>query len=77
MNENNETHHQSTDSTARSAHLETTMKDLLSLGQLWASYGLSAGKHALEASARTQETLARLLGELAAHLDRNREEPTS
>lgn len=77
MNENNQTDPQTSEACDMSAQLETTVKELLSLGQVWASYGLCAGKHALEATARSQETLARLLGDLADHIHPDREDHSS
>ena len=68
MNESNASQPESTQPAGASAEIETTLKQLLSLGHLWASYGLTAGKQALEASARTQQTVAQMLGDLANHL---------
>ena len=68
MSDNNAANHETAETSAVSTQLETALKELLSLGQVWASYGLNAGKHALETSARSQETLARLLGGLAEQL---------
>lgn len=50
---------------AVSTEIEQLLGELWALGRLWARYGLTAGKQALETSARTQEVAARCLGELA------------
>jgi len=56
---------------------QTTPKDrdalvtaLLSVGGAWARYGLSVGRSALETSARTLETTAAALGEMAERIEK-------
>jgi len=56
---------------------ETTPKDrdalvtaLLSVGGAWARYGLSVGRSALETSARTLETTAAALGDMAERIEK-------
>lgn len=72
MTDHHPTSHQTPASTGASAELEQTLLELVTLGKAWTGYGLNAGKHALEMSARSQETLARLLGELAAQIKSGR-----
>ena len=56
---------------------QTTPKDrdalvtaLLSVGGAWARYGLSVGRSALETSARTLETTAAALGDMAERIEK-------
>lgn len=44
-------------------------ENLLSLGRLWAAHGLSIGRSALSASARTLEMTAETLSEIEARFE--------
>ncbi len=58
-----------TDSGAHAhAALEQSLTELLSLGRVWASYGLNVGKLALRTAAHSQQVVANVLGDLADHL---------
>ncbi len=51
--------------TDSAAKVESVVRDLVSLGSLWAKYGLTVGQQLLETSSRTLATTAKLLGETA------------
>jgi hypothetical protein len=51
--------------------LESVVGEIVSLGSLWAKYGLTVGQQLLETTSRTLATTAKLLGETA----RNFEQP--
>ena len=50
------------------ADFERLAADVLGVGRMWAAHGLSVGRSALEASAKTLEVSARLLGELGVRV---------
>jgi hypothetical protein len=56
----NETHETNKDAAA-----ERAVDDLMAIGKVWARYGLSAGKAALETSATTLQRTASFLGNLS------------
>jgi hypothetical protein len=51
--------------------------DVVELGTLWARYGLTVGRSALETSARTLAATASLLGHLAEAFEPKKSEPTA
>ena len=50
--------------------------DVVELGTLWARYGLTVGRSALETSARTLAATASLLGHLAEAFEPKKSAPT-
>jgi hypothetical protein len=56
--------------------LEAVAHDLVELGSVWARYGLSIGRQALEASAKSLTHTANLLGQLADAVDGKKPEET-
>jgi hypothetical protein len=73
MSQSEESNHTTALDASTNADLEQALKDLIALGRVWASYGLNVGKQALQTAARSQETAAKLLGELAAQLSDERQ----
>ena len=49
--------------------IDRLLTDLFSVGREWATYGLSVGKAALEASAHSLEVTAKGLGDLQSRLE--------
>ncbi len=56
-----------------SAELERLVGDLFGIGRTWAAHGLTVGRSALEASARSLDVTARMLGDLARRFDGTKE----
>lgn len=65
-------HDSDTTSSAHTEEIEKSLREVVSLGRLWASYGLTAGKQALEVCARTHTVAAQFLGDLAEHVTPDR-----
>jgi hypothetical protein len=49
--------------------IESITKDLVELGTVWAKYGLSIGRQALETSAKSLSKTADMLGQIADAVD--------
>lgn len=54
---------------------ESLVEGLVGVGAAWARHGLSIGRTSLEASAKTLETTAELLGKLAESFAKVEKEP--
>jgi len=54
---------------------ETIIENLVSVGSVWAKYGLTMGKQLLEATAHTLATTAKLLDETARSLEESKKHP--
>jgi hypothetical protein len=77
--ETTRTETESTERTARTKTAEATEKvveQAIDLGRVWARYGLSIGKMALETSAQSLKTTAGLLGTIAEAFE-TKDEPTA
>ncbi|MBI2893293.1 MAG: hypothetical protein HYY06_07050 [Deltaproteobacteria bacterium] len=65
------------DSTEKSERdlTDTLITGLVGVGAAWARHGLTIGRTSLQASAKTLETTAQLLGKLAESFAKVEEEP--
>ena len=52
---------------------ESVVDTLFDVGEAWASYGLKTAEHAVAASAKTLEGVAKLLGSLSEELKREKQ----
>ncbi len=70
---NQEIKQTTTEQNPADARREAVVDSLVSLGSVWARYGLSVGRQALETSAKTLESTAKVLGAIAESMEIKRE----
>lgn len=54
------------------ASVDTLIENLVDIGALWARYGLTVGRAALETSSKTLANTAEVLGELSKRFEHER-----